>query len=137
MKAVVKPHFTTDQHQDERSPVVADVWERTLEDAGQIARTIALLGVAVSRDIGLIRSDERAVCRNRQAYVVIFLDETGSRRDESLPKAGVDREGDLILIHLRRHHTSVNATLKGDRPIRVPPWCAFAHGLSLNPLDGE
>ena len=30
-----------------------------------------------------------------------------------------------------------DATFKGDRPVSVPSWCAFAHGLSLNPLDRE
>ena len=37
LKAVVKPHFTTDQHQDERRAIVPDVRKRTLEHAGQSA----------------------------------------------------------------------------------------------------
>ena len=122
---------------NERAAIVSNVWKRALERAGQALRTVTILRPSISRHVGLIGGNLGVVCGNRRAEIVILLNEARTRRDKALPKAGIYRERHLILVHLRRHHTSVNATLKGDSSVRVPPWCAFAHGLSLNPLDGE
>lgn len=97
---VVQPDFATDQHQDERPAVVRDVRESALKDARQSAWIVALFRPSISRDVGDVRRDRDVVCGDCIADNHVLLDEAGSRRHESPTEAGIDRERDLVPIHL-------------------------------------
>ena len=97
---VVQPNFSTDQHQDERPAVVCDVRKSALKDTRQSAWIVALFRISISRDVGDVRSDRRIICGDCIADDHVLLDESGTRRRESLPEAGIDRERDLVPVHL-------------------------------------